>query len=240
MHSEIVLSRSSILFSSDIEYRLTLPLALDEKQYFEFAWKLLHEFLPNEARREQLLTNIKGMSSNHVMLEGLMNFRKDQKDLLYYVEGISKIEESLGVESQSDNDESVPFHFGINSDFSNFYRLRNIQYKSKIFSEGPGAADIKQPLLIFRQGTKIEKLFLGMEFFEGHYFYFVGFAPRITRALLIQADKEQVVIKMKVEQCRNRLKFPDKFNNYPAKLNKLLSNFFAFDLEKDLKHRLTE
>lgn len=230
--SKAQVTKNFWLGSWNLYYEAELPGLADQRKAYHLSWSIFHEVLGKDVRRLNLLTNLKGISPNNILLNEERLQSQDKRDLLFDLHGRAPRLADDGSEVEED------FRLAVETKFSNFFRLKDIQYQPIIINEGEGVGKITTAIPLPDEKTHIKKLVLGMEFFAPHLFFFIGFAPRICRTVFVCADHKSTLIKIKCEDTKKPAEEFLSLGDYGRQLSKAIHEAFSFDLNADFAEKV--
>lgn len=233
MNSDIYIKNNLLLNNKNVEFHLDFSLPGVQEEGAKLAWNILHSVLPREVRTGGLLTNIKGLSHNNMIQDGLKKFAVENEDLLFFTEGLRTLEPGEEEDEEHAPEYKENVRYSVNTEFHGFLNRKNIQYKSNIGFESIAADFLNKPVFEPNPKLEIDRIFLGLEFFQANFFSFIGFAPRIKRALLLQTDESTLYLRFKVENIIKVDTFFSEFGEIGDKLIVLLNSMFEVNISAE-------
>lgn len=152
---------------------------------------LLNQFLPNTALANATLEDLKGADlQRRTITDGL------GAEELFFVSGNIPVDLS----ATYPNALKEPFSIGIYTNFDSFQDPHHIVHKSRTERSGSLPQDFPVDRIGRSVPLHLERLRLGMEFFESRFMTnFFGFSPVVQQVLQLEADTKKVKLIISVE-----------------------------------------
>lgn len=201
MQGKVSFSRRVFPWSFDC--RIEVTLATPSEGLGPLCDALMHTWIPAECFRGEIITDMKGRDPRTIIAPHVPVSLLPRRDEIVWVYGRTPTpgEHLADVTPEKLHE---PFELAITTQFEGFIGAHHITYRPVIERHG-GCADYLDPVRIGQTWPLvIDRLRFGGEYFRSRRTPVFGFAPTVERTVLIEADRERLVVALDLERLSKR------------------------------------
>jgi len=201
MEGSVTFSRQLIPWSFDC--RIEVAMATPPSGLGPLCLALVRAFVPPECLRGGLITDIKGRDPHRVIDPRIPPTHLPQHEELFWALGRTPTPGEHLAEVSPEK-LSEPFAIGITTAFEGFSGAHHISYRASIERHGACADYLDIARLGRTWPIVIDRMRLGTEYFRSRRTIAFGFAPTVERTLLVEADRDRILIVLELELLAER------------------------------------